>query len=159
MTHPRPVPGAPISGPSFSQSVNGTCPTCGAQVFWVRDHTNGADGAGWFAPLEPTVVQSWDPDGWDLELDLVYVAVSTSGAAAAITPERHRRHRCPAEAVQAVLARVGSMGFYTAVVLAIPCPVSVCGAAPGMLCVNSRRVALPRPHGARRVVAEGGPLD
>lgn len=153
MTYSRPVPGAPIAGPRFPQAINGTCPTCGAQVFWVRDHTSGADGSNWFAPLEPDVLAPAERE------ELVYVAVSTSGAAAAVTPQRHRRHRCPEEAVAAVLARVGSMGFYTADVLAIPCPVSVCGAAPGMLCVNARREALPRPHGARRVTAQGGRLD
>lgn len=147
-TAQRPVPGAPPVGPVISQSANGTCPTCGEPVLWVRDHTHGADGSGWHAPLDPKV--------WSLNLGAqVVVAPSTSGAMAAVTPQLHLNHRCPEEAVDALLARVGNLGFYNADVLSVPCPLNVCGAAPGMLCLNSRREAVHRPHGARVVSAEG----
>lgn len=145
MESSRPIPGAPPVGPSTVQSANGDCPTCGSTVFWVRDQTSGADGSGWHAPLD-----SAQAGVLVLDPDLVYVSVSSSGAAAAITPQRHRLHRCPEEAVREVLARVGSLGFYTASVLSVSCPLGGCGAAPGQLCLDNRRDALTRPHGARR---------
>lgn len=122
------------------------CPTCGCPVLWVRDHTHGADGSAWHAPLNPTVLRT--------KLPLVAVAPSTTGALAAVTPEFHESHYCSDEAVEALLARVGSLGFYTADVLAVGCPLNVCGAAPGMMCVDSRRDAMARPHGARQVLSE-----
>lgn len=148
MTTSRPVPGAPVSGPRLRQASNGTCPTCACPVLWVRDHTHGADGSAWHAPLDPTPYQ----------LDLgaqVVVAPSTTGALAAVTPELYFAHVCSDEAVDALLARVGSLGFYDAGVLAVRCPLNVCGASPGMMCVDSRRDAMARPHGARRVAADG----
>lgn len=135
------------------QSINGTCPTCRQPVFWVRDHTHGSDGAGWYAPLDPKPLELGRFDS------VVYVAVSTSGAAAAITPQAHILHQCPLWAVEALIAQQGSMGFYTAEVLSIACPLSVCGAAPGMMCVTTRREAIMRPHGARAAKARGEDLD
>lgn len=147
MTTPRPVPGAPLSGPRLRQPSNGTCPTCAQPVLWARDHTHGADGSAWHAPLDPKPF-AFNGAGF------VMVAPSTSGALAAVTPEMYRPHYCSDEAVEALLARVGSLGFYTADVLAVGCPLNVCGAAPGMMCVDSRRDAMSRPHGARQVLSE-----
>jgi hypothetical protein len=148
MSTPRPVPGAPLAGPRIVQPSNGMCPTCGQPVLWVRDHTDGADGSAWHAPLDP------QPRRLKLGTQVV-VAPSTSGAVAAVTPVLHFAHYCPEEAVEALLARVGSLGFYTAEVLSVPCPLNICGAASSMMCLDPRRDALPRPHGARRVLAEG----
>jgi len=123
------------------------CPTFGCPVLWVRDHTHGADGSAWHAPLDPKPF-SFNGAGF------VAVAPSTSVAHDAATPEMYRPHYCSDEAVEALLARVGSLGFYDADVLAVRCPLNVCGASPGMMCLDSRRDAMPRPHGARQVLAE-----
>ncbi len=106
----------------------------------------------WHAPLEPDVHQ---PPA----TDMVWVLMSSSGEATAVAPVLHRKHVCPPDAVQRLLQETGSLGYYTAEVLAVPCPVRPCGSAPGMLCLTGRREALGKPHGARAVLARGEELE
>lgn len=148
----RPLPGSLPIGSSGAVLSNGECPTCGAKVLWALDRLEHSDGARWFAPLEP-VGRAAPPteDAW--------VMVSNSGQASAISPVLHALHVCPADAVREVIAQLGSLGFYTAVVLSTPCPVRACYAAPGMLCLTSRREIAHRPHGARVVRSRGEELE
>lgn len=151
---PLPIPGvAPAPLPSHSL-VTGACPVCEAGVLWAVDRRDKLDGSAWHAPLDPVIVESSDrEDG------LVRVLVSSTGQAAVIDPQIHRLHRCPREAVDAVLHKIGGLGYYTADILGITCPVRSCGSAPGMLCLSQRREALPRPHGSRVVASRGEELD
>lgn len=150
----RPIPGA---APRFSvQDLTlrtGECPICAARVLWAFDRTERADGSTWHAPLEPEPLH---------ELDVrphVAVLMSSTGEASVVSPVVHRRHVCPPEVVRELLERIGSLGYYTAEVLAVSCPVRMCGAAPGLLCLSPRREALPRPHGGRVVVSRGEELE
>lgn len=133
---------------------NGECPICAARVLWAFDRTERSDGAIWHAPLEPRVDREID-----VHPDVVVLVSSNTGEASVVAPVVHRRHVCPPEVVQELLQRIGSLGYYTAEVLAVSCPVRPCGAAPGMLCLTTRREALPRPHGARVVSSRGEELE
>jgi hypothetical protein len=122
-------------------------------VFWAVDRTERSDGSTWHAPLDPVAVG---------ELDVrpqVVVLASSTGEAAVIAPLLYNLHVCPPEVVEEMLRSIGGLGYYTAEVLAIPCPVRPCKAAPGMLCLTSRREAQHRPHGARVVAAAGEELE
>lgn len=133
---------------------NGECPICSARVLWGFDRTERADGSRWHAPLDPTPVEVPQHSG-----GAVFVTLSSTGEASVVQPQCHPKHVCPPDAVRSLLESIGSLGFYTAEVLAVGCPVRPCGAAPGMLCLSSRREALPRPHGARVVSARGELLE
>lgn len=157
MTTPRrsrPIPGSPPRPTSQDSALwNGECPICSARVLWAFDRTDRADGSTWHAPLDPPVVEELDVR------PLVTVLVSSTGEASVVAPVLHHKHVCPSEVVEELLRRIGSLGFYTAEVLSIGCPVRPCGAAPGMLCLTSRREAQHRPHGARSVLARGEELE
>lgn len=155
LRRPRQIPGSTLRpGEPDYASWNGHCPVCEAEVLWAMNRLDGSDSAIWHAPLDPVVVEPWS-----LESDLVYTMVSSTGEVSAITPKQHRRHVCPPDAVRELLKQVGAMGYYTAEILAVPCPVRPCGAAPGMLCLTSRREALYKPHGARAVESRGEELE
>lgn len=148
----RPMPGSLPVGSTGSVLSNGECPTCGACVLWAQDRLDHSDGARWFAPLDPMALAAPPTPH-------VWVMVSDSGQASAIAPVLHALHVCPPDAVQEVLSKSGAQGSYTAPVLATPCPVRACYAAPGMLCLTSRRDIAYRPHGARVVVSRGEELE
>lgn len=156
MTAPRrtrPIPGAALRIDLPDRTLwNGNCPICEAPVLWAVDRTDGGDGSMWHAPLDPHVFPA-------PPTDQVWVIVSSTGEASSVQPVLHHKHACPPEVVQELLQRIGSLGYYTAEVLAVGCPVRPCGAAPGMLCLSARREAIPRPHGARAVLARGEELE
>ncbi|MFA7264801.1 MAG: hypothetical protein WC054_00575 [Candidatus Nanopelagicales bacterium] len=151
---PRPIPGAvPVPFATDRTLVNGQCPICESRVLWAFDRTEDSDGSVWHYPLDPTVV---DPGHLQ---DYVWVQRSSTHEYSAITPQLHRKHVCPPEIVAELLSRIDRIGFYTAEILATPCPVRPCGSAPGMLCMTGRREALDKPHGARAVLARGEELE
>lgn len=151
----RPIPGsAPREAVQDRALFNGSCPVCGAKVLWAYNRTENLDGSTWYAPLEPTIV-STDP----FSAQLVPLLISSTGEASVIEPQLHYKHVCPQEAVQELLKELGSLGYYTAEVLAVSCPVRMCTAAPGMLCLTQRREAMPRPHGSRVVLSRGEELE
>jgi hypothetical protein len=151
----RMIPGAPPNVAQPDRALwNGQCPICEARVLWAVNRIESGDGSMWHAPLEPEISDPCVP-----EVNEVYVLVSSTGEAQAIAPAMHRKHVCPPEVVRDLLLRIGGLGYYTAEILAIPCPVRPCGSAPGMLCLTTRREAQPRPHGARVVLSRGEELE
>jgi hypothetical protein len=150
----RPIPGSPPS--PLSQDIalwNGECPICSARVLWAFDRTDRADGSRWYAPLDLDIREP------ELSTSEVFVLMSSTGQASAIAPVVHRKHVCPPDVVQELLRNIGALGYYTAEVLAVGCPIRPCGSAPGMLCLTQRREAQPRPHGARVVLSRGEELE
>ena len=151
----RPIPGSPPRESVPDRALfNGSCPVCGAKVLWAYNRTQNLDGSTWYAPLDPDIVDQHSFG--DL---LVPVLISSTGEASVIEPQGHRKHVCPQEAVQELLKELGSLGYYTSEVLSVSCPVRMCTAAPGMLCLTQRREAMPRPHGSRVVISRGEELE
>jgi hypothetical protein len=151
----RPIPGsAPRESVPDRALFNGSCPICAAKVLWAYNRTQNLDGSTWYAPLEPTIVEEEHTS-----TVLVPLLISSTGEASVIEPQLHRKHVCPQEAVQELLRQLGSLGYYTSEVLAVSCPVRMCTAAPGMLCLTQRREAMARPHGARVVISRGEELE
>jgi hypothetical protein len=80
------------------------------------------------------------------------VVVSAVGRPQVVDCWIYRLHACPPGVI------TKSIGFYSVEVLSQSCPVILCHSQPGELCVSTRHEVLPRPHGARVILAST-PLD